>query len=318
MTSITYSAPGKVIISGEHSVVYGKPALVCAIDKRLSITFSPSQKTEHKDSIFPILEKSVVDFLNKKKEPFKKAGYTYSVRSSIPMGRGLGSSAAYCACIAAGLLELFTGREWSKDDINVCSYQMEKYFHKNSSGVDTTTSVMGGLIYYRKEFEFLKTISSLTIKIPKNIIDSLLLIDTGTPTETTGEMVQSVGVLYNEDSDKMESILNEIEKTTKRIIVSLMKEDSSFLKDNIQSNQVLLEKIGVVSDKTKRLLFQLQNVGVGKITGAGGKKDASGYVLFYTEKMDECIKKLNEMDISHMSFLPSYSGLVREGDNKQS
>lgn len=318
MTSITYSAPGKVIVSGEHAVVYGKPALVCAIDKRLSITFSSSQETEYKDAIFPILEKSVIDFLNKKKELFEKTAYTYSITSSIPIGRGLGSSAAYCACITAGLLELFTGKQWSKDDVAVCSYQMEKYFHKNSSGVDTTTSVMGGLIYYRKEFEFLKTISSLTIKIPKKIIDSLLLIDTGKPTETTGEMVQSVGVLYNKDSNKTESILNEIEKTTKRIIVSLMKEDISFFKENIQSNQLLLEKIGIVSDKTKHLLSQLQNIGVGKITGAGGKKDASGYVLFYTEKMDECTKRLNEMDISYMSFLPSYSGLVREKDKKQS
>jgi len=109
MKSIRYSAPGKVILSGEHVVVYGKPALVCAIDKRLSITFSPAQKTEYKDDIFPVLEQSVELFLKSKKEQIKKTGYTYAIESSIPMGRGLGSSAAYCACVSAGLLELFTG-----------------------------------------------------------------------------------------------------------------------------------------------------------------------------------------------------------------
>ena len=167
MNPIRYSAPGKVILSGEHAVVYGKPALVCAIDKRLSITFTLAENTEYKDDIFPILENSVINFLKTKKIYAKKKGYTYIIESSIPIGRGLGSSAAYCACISAGLLELFTEREWSKDDINMCAYQMEKHFHKNASGVDTSTSIMGGLLYSRKEFEFLKT---------KNLLQSCYLL----------------------------------------------------------------------------------------------------------------------------------------------
>ena len=312
MKTIKYSAPGKVIISGEHAVVYGKPALVCAIDKRLSIIFSSAKKTEYKDNIFPILEKSVIDFLQSKKVSFEKKEYTYLVESTIPIGRGLGSSAAYCACVSAGLLELFTGKEWSKEEVNVCAYQMEKYFHKNSSGVDTSTSVMGGLIYYRKEFEFLKTISSLEIKIPEKILNSLLLIDTGKPIETTGEMVQAVGTLFNADSKKMERIFNSIEKITKRIIVSIMKEDRAFFKKNIEDNQILLEKMGVVSKETKKLLQVLKKVGVGKITGGGGKKSASGYVLFYADNIDQCKKTLFELSIPFISFIPSYTGLKKD------
>ena len=312
MKSIRYSAPAKVILSGEHSVVYGRPALVCAIDKRLSITFNSAKKTVYKDEIFSKLEKFVLDFLKLKKEKINKIEYSYFVESSIPIGRGLGSSAAYCACISAGLLELFTGREWSKDDINMCAYQMEKYFHKNASGVDTSTSVMGGLIYYRKEFEFLKTISSLSIRIPKHFIDLLILIDTGKPVETTGEMVQSVGSFYNKESKKVEKLLNDMEKTTKRIIVSLMKEDLSFFKDNIKENQDLLEQIGVVSEKTKILLKDLKKYGVGKITGGGGKKDSSGYLLFLCENKDICIEILKKKSIPYILFVPSYTGLTKE------
>ncbi len=312
MKSIRYSAPGKVILSGEHAVVYGKPALVCAIDKRLSVTFNSAKKTEYTDTIFPILEKSVSDFLIAKKITFNKREYTYSVESSIPIGRGLGSSAAYCACISAGLLELFTGREWEKEEINICAYQMEKYFHKNSSGVDTSTSIMGGLIYYRKEFEFLKTISSLAIKIPKRFIDSLVLIDTGKPNETTGEMVQAVGALYNKESDNMEMLLSEMEKTTKRIIVSLMKEDTLFFKENIQKNEDLLERIGVVSDKTKKTLMQLSRVGVGKVTGGGGKKESSGYIIFFIDDRNGFKEYIIKKAIPFMPFVPSYTGLVKE------
>jgi len=312
MKTIKYSAPGKVIISGEHAVVYGKPALVCAIDKRLSIIFSSAKKKEYKDNIFPILEKSVIDFLQSKKVSFEKKEYTYLVESTIPIGRGLGSSAAYCACVSAGLLELFTGKEWSKEEVNVCAYQMEKYFHKNSSGVDTSTSVMGGLIYYRKEFEFLKTISSLEIKIPEKILNSLLLIDTGKPIETTGEMVQMVGTLFNKQNEKTEKILNEMEKTTKRIIVSLMKEDIDFFKLNIQNNQDLLEKLGVVSLKTKATLSQLKKFGVGKITGGGGKNKGSGYVLFSTQEKLRCENILMKNSIAFFPFEPSYLGLQKE------
>jgi mevalonate kinase len=305
MKSIRYSAPGKVIISGEHAVVYGKPALVCAIDKRLNITFTPSDKTQYNDDIFPHLERSVVDYLESKKVPYKNNPYTYTVTSNIPVGRGLGSSAAYCACISAGLLELFTGKEWSKEEVNMCAYKMEKYFHKNSSGVDTSTSVMGGLLFYRKEFEFLKTISSLSIKLPKKFVDNLVLIDTGKPKESTGEMVSKVGKLYNTRTGTTETVLNEIEKTTKRIIVAIMKEDDRFFIDSLSKNEILLEKLKVVSPSTKKLIRSLADKGVGKVTGAGGYYNASGYILFY------CNDK-KKLGLTHEPFIPSYSGLVKE------
>ncbi len=310
--SISYSAPGRIFLSGEHAVVYGKPALVCAIDKRLTMTFTPADKTEYKDTIMPILEKSVTDFLKKKEVKKKSIGYTYSIESSIPIGRGLGSSAAYCAVISAGLLELFTGDEWSKEEINICAYQMEKYFHKNSSGVDTSASIMGGLIYYRKEFEFLKTISSLPIKLPKHFIDSLVLIDTGKPKETTGKMVQKVGQLFNKEGERMEYIMNDIEKTTKRLIVSIMKEDTLFFKENIKRNEELLEQIGVVSQLTKKLFTLLNKIGVGKVTGGGGYMDSSGYLLFYYEDLEEMRKILMRQTISSFPFIPSYKGLIKE------
>ena len=310
--SVCYSAPGRVILSGEHSVMYGKPTLSCAIDKRLAITFTQAKKTAYKDAVMPILEKTAVEFLNRKNIKTKNTSYTYSIESTIPIGRGLGSSAAYCACISAGLLELFTGDEWSKEEINMCAYQMEKHFHKNSSGVDTSTSIMGGLIYYRKEFEFLKTISGLQIRIPKHFIETLELIDSGKPSETMSEMEKVVGMLFNKESSKMEEIFNEMEKITKRMVVSIMKEDTTFFKENMWQNQKLLEQIGIVSEQTKKLLLSLKKMGKGMLVGNGGIKNASGYFLFFMEDADRCRKTLDERMIQHMSFVPSYKGLVRE------
>lgn len=312
MRRITYSAPGKVILSGEHAVVYGKPALVCAIDKRLTLTLLESTTTKYTDTVMPIVEGTVREFLKQKKEPIRDCGYSYSIISTIPMGRGLGSSAAYSATIAAGLLELFTGREWSIPEINVCAYKIEKYFHKNSSGVDTSTSVMGGLIYYRKEFEFLKTISSLSIKIPKQFTDRLLLIDTGKPTETTGDMVQQVGASFNANPKKVEGLLNDIEKITKRFVVSLMKEDIGLFQESIRENEMALERLGVVSRSTKALLERMGDSGVGKVTGGGGKTGASGFVLFASTTRKEMEQILKKEKIPYTSLVPSYIGLKKE------
>lgn len=312
MRKIIYSAPGKVILSGEHAVVYGKPALVSAIDKRLTLTLHESATTKYTDTVMPIVEETVREFLKQKKEMIRDCGYTYSISSTIPMGRGLGSSAAYSATIAAGLLELFTGREWSIPEINVCAYKIEKYFHKNSSGVDTSTSVMGGLLYYRKEFEFLKTISSLSIKIPKQFTDRLLLIDTGKPVETTGDMVQQVGASYNANPKKMEGLLNEIEKITKRFVVSLMKEDMVLFKESIYENELALEKLGVVSPSTKKLLERMSKYGAGKVTGGGGKTKSSGFVLFLASAKKEMEEILEKEKIPYTSLVPSYIGLKKE------
>jgi len=73
-----------------------------------------------------------------------------------------------------------------------------------------------------------------------------------------------------------------------------------------------LEQLGVVSDKAKKLLFKLKEYGEGKVTGGGGKKDSSGYILFYAKDIDKTKKILEGTSIPYMSFVPSYTGLMKE------
>ncbi|MBI4973343.1 mevalonate kinase [Candidatus Roizmanbacteria bacterium] len=310
MKKISYSAPAKVILSGEHAVVYGKPALVSAIDIRLTVSIidGKNKKLDTKmEEIILIVKK----YLRDKNISIKEKDCHISIQSDIPIGRGLGSSGALSVSAAAALMEFFSGRQYNPEEINNCAYQIEKLFHKNPSGVDPTTSCFGGLIFYRKEFEFLKTISSLHAKIPERIAENLFLIDSGEPHESTAEMVQQVGKLYNNKSKFTEGIFQKIEKITKRMVVSLMKEDSEFFKQTIAENEVLLEKIGVVSSSTKKLLETLHSFGVGKITGAGGKKSSSGYVLFYATEKERLEKYLREKSISYLTFNPSQEGVSK-------
>jgi mevalonate kinase len=253
---ISFSAPAKVIFSGEHAVVYGKPALVCALNKRLKFTLFPSLNKNfqniNKEILF--IASKVKQYLKKEKIDFFDKPYDFKIESEIPIGRGLGSSAALSVTSVACFLNFFTGKNFDKQVVNNLALEIEKYFHTNPSGVDNTASCFAGLIFYRKEFDFLKSIFSLDIKISKKIKEHLFLIDSGNPKETTKEMVEKVKKKLIDKANYIEQILNDIEKITKKMVISLKKDKINDFIQCIIDNEIYLEMLEVVSLKTKNLL----------------------------------------------------------------
>lgn len=310
MKLITYRAPAKIIFSGEHCVVYGKPAIVSAIQQYLTISVWEEKKEIHDQNILFVV-KTIQEYLIKRKIQIIKSDFNFSIKSTIPIGRGLGSSAAFSVACSAAFLEYFSGKQFEKEEINNVAYQIEKKFHVRPSGVDTSASCFGGLIYFRKEFEFLKTISNLHIKIPKRIEDRLYLIDSGQPSETTSEMVQKVGMRYNKSPKRMDSLFSQIEKITKRLVVSIVKEDGAFFQQNILDNELLLEKMGVVSKKAKQILISLNKYGAGKISGAGGRKKGSGYILFFNSSGEDIEQICKSLQISCIKFRSEHDGVIK-------
>ncbi len=304
---ISYQAPGKVILSGEHAVVYGKPALVSAIDKKL--TFRLFQDKKIKDHSLDFIAQTVKKFLSKKQVKFFDRPYSFEVQSEIPIGRGLGSSAALSVAAVAAFLEFYSGKKFEREMINNLAYEVEKKFHQNPSGVDNTVSCFGGLIFYRKEFEFLKNISLLNFKIPKKIEENLFLIDSDQPKESTKEMVEWVKEKYNKKEHLIEEILVRIEKTTKKMTISLIKEEVDLFSQMMMENEIYLEVLGVVSKKTKKLLEKLQTFGVGKITGAGGRKEGSGFILFFSFNKKGLIGFLEKNKINYFPFEQNFEGV---------
>jgi len=302
---ITFSAPSKVILSGEHSVVYGYPALITSINKRLIFSlseenvFSNENDLKNKE-IVGLIEKIIISYLKKHKIAYCKKKYFFKIDSEIPVGYGLGSSAALSVAAAACFLKFLSGKNFPKEVINDLAYQIEIYFHQNPSGVDNTASCFGGLIYYRKEFDFLKNISFLNFKIPETF--SLYLINSGRPKEKTKEMVNVVFEKYKKNPLFFENIFINIQKTTKKMVLAIKEENANLFYEAILDNEIFLEMLGVVSLKTKKLLQKLFPFGVGKVTGAGGKDDKSGFILFFAKKEKELLSFLKEQKINFFKF----------------
>ncbi len=284
--TLTVSAPGKIHLLGEHAVVYGRPAFLAAIDKRLyvSIKYQVSGIRYKNNSLINSSEKK--DLIHSAIEVFKKyyqldklPPIEITVDSQIPVGSGLGSSAALSAALIGALMKLIKNL-WNPVKINELVYEVEKIAHGHPSGADNTAVVFGGLVWYRREFDFLKSIWSLPVtayKIPK-----FLLIDSGRPIETTKKMVEAVASQYHKNPKKMEVVFADQEKQTKKLLLALKSGDRQILIRTMKKGQRNLDKISVVGSYARKIIKEIEKAGgAAKVTGAGGKKKGSGMILAY-------------------------------------
>lgn len=290
--SLIVSAPGKIHLLGEHTVVYGKPALLAALDKRLFVQIKKHElrsKNKDKEKLkinSPEGNSLILCAIDVFKKAFtidKLPPIEINISSQIPIGSGLGSSAALSAAIIGGLMKCIKNI-WNPEKINGLAYEVEKIAHGNPSGADNTTVVFGGLVWYRKEFEFLKSIWNLPISSYK--IPRCILIDTGRPVESTKEMVSAVAALYNKKRRMMDDIFANQERQTKRVLLALRNNNKDEFADALRSGERNLEMMDIVGEKAKKIIREIEKAeGVAKVCGAGGKKKGSGILFCYHKNL---------------------------------
>lgn len=278
MKKVTVSAPGKLHLSGEHAVVYGNPAIIVATSLRLFITLETRGKT-------PLADARKNDaYINAILEAFeKKHGIAADVEagmdiaSTIPQGSGMGSSAALAVALV-GALTAWHGLPWNAATIGEIAYQAEKVKHTNASGSDPAVAAHGGILWYRKELEFLKTLWMLPFKIPKAFAP-FVLINTGRA-ESTGQLVAHVASVRKRHERRFVLLLSAMEAVTRRMAAAIHDEDEAQFRSAITENQRHLESMEVVSDAAVALIRRIeQSGGAAKISGAGGLKTGSGVVI---------------------------------------
>ena len=279
---ITVSAPGKIHLMGEHAVVYGKPALLSAINKRLSVTVSSSTTGLVLKSIEPTdYLQTIVEIVMKHIHITQKPDIIVTVTSDISAGYHLGSSAAVSVATVGALLFYFK-KIWNPTLINQLAYEAEKVKHGNPSGGDNTACTFGGLLWYRKELECLKSMWQLPFKSKLN---KFYLVDTGKPNETTGDMVSYVHSRYAVNRFKFNKLFDENEEQVKRIAEALKSGNEKELVDAIRRGEWTLERMGVVSKIAQARIRKIESSGgAAKILGGGGRKAGVGFLLCYAQK----------------------------------
>lgn len=294
-TTISVSAPGKIHLMGEHAVVYGRPAVLMAINRRMVVScrlFQPKadrlldEVVGERENSLTISTTENDQLVRHAVEVFQKAyaieklpPLEITVVSELPAGSGMGSSAAVAAATIGALMKAVKGL-WNPIRIHELAYEVEKFAHGNPSGADVTTVVHGGLVWFRKEFEFLKSI--WTLPLGQYAIPRFVLIDTGTPEETTKDMVALVENRRSHHRANIDAVFSDQEDQAKRLVLSLRSADTSGAIAAIRQGERNLEQLGVVGHKAQRIIRDIESAGgAAKISGAGGAKGGSGMLLCY-------------------------------------
>lgn len=310
---ITVSAPCKVHLLGEWSVVWGKPALLTTVDLRITVTISPSstviasqakQSQELKKIIEPIVKKE----LKLKKIP----PYQLDISSQIPMGAHLGSSAAVSVVYVAALLS-FLKVNWDLELVNKLAYEAEKILQGNPSGADNSTIVYGGLVWYRKENETLKIIQKLPFSVPSKLSKNFILINTGTPKETTKQMITKITALFDQKPNLKDKFLILQERLTRELLTAIKDTNEKEVIRIIREGEKNLESIGVCSPEVKKIIREIEKVGgAAKICGAGAFSGPTGVLLAFHQNQKNLLKLVKSLNLPYFKVKLGVEGLKLE------
>lgn len=260
----------KMILCGEHAVVYGEPAISVPFTQAVVTTnVETSTKTEFSSAFFSGNLEDMPDFLEGIKslvvDILKEIGkgecVSIHVTSGVPIGRGLGSSAAVATSIARGLYKYFD-KELDKKKLLAIVNAAEKIAHGNASGVDAITVVSEKPVWYERDRKL------EIMHFPKKV--TFVVADTGVPSETRAA-VADVQQLYQKNEAEIGKIIHALGDISREIKTNLEgNADTVKIGTAMNKAQSYLE-ILTVSDKSLEKLIE-----VARSNGADGAKLTGG------------------------------------------
>ena len=266
------SAPGKIILFGEHFVVHGTKAILAAINKRVTVTSTFTEnKTIKVNSQLGTIEVPISSSHEEVKSEFRPfvylankiiqseqnaSGLEVIIDSDIPIGVGLGSSSACCVAAAASISELFN--ELSSEEILKMSIEAEKTIFPNTSGADCTVCTYGGMIEYP------------SIEKIDNTFDLNLLIANSMIPHNTKNSVEKVNKFKENDEERFSQLCDLEIKLIDEVITAMKNNDATTFGSKMSDNQKYLEEIQVSNETINGMISSLKEISLGtKITGAG-------------------------------------------------
>ncbi|MHC4841764.1 MAG: mevalonate kinase family protein [Planctomycetota bacterium] len=307
MSTYYGEAHGKLIITGEHAVVHGCPALAMATERTASASILPWHDdrfmyscaafdetadlpfdevvTTYRQAVarherFLAGELTIDEVLPRKQDLVVCAagqmfdlygtpsrGLALELYVDIPLGCGMGSSAAVATAVIRAVAAM-QGQDLSNDDVYDAALRCEQLIHGRPSGVDVYVAVYGGWTRFQ---------DGAAEPLPGSP-PAVQVINTGRPASGTGECVDHVRVL-----DVPDSLWAEFRHAAAAIETAVTQDDTEALICGVRKNHRLLCQIGVVPERVQRFVEAVEEQGgAGKISGAGSiKGDAAGVVLVF-------------------------------------
>jgi len=263
MQKINISAPGKLILLGEHAVVYGYPCIVTAVNRHLTARVSFS---EGKDDVVVTPEVSDQSFIKEAIKIFrnqfnKKQPIHIETKSEIG-AYGLGSSAATVVATMKALLQLFKIKINSKTLFDLC-YKAVLNVQGVGSGYDVAAAIYGGTLYFAQKGKIIESLS--TDNIPLVVGYSGVKADTVSQINLVHKKLKN----YKEGVEKIFENIAKLVNEAKQIINN---KDWARLGTLMNYNEDYLGNLGVSTEKLNSMILAARKAGAygAKLSGAGG------------------------------------------------
>ena len=287
--TFTASAPGKLIVLGEHAVVYGKPAVALAIDRRISCTLSKADETSVNGKLFEPEKHPYLQHM------MMRTGSRIKIvtESGIPPGSGLGSSAALCTSFLKALSAL-DGTGISEEELATAAFETEYAVQGRASPLDTSASTHGmGIVINGPEdagghlWDISKDDRKWTVRDLKVPEMTFVVGYTGVHAPT-GPLVEKVR-RYKDKNIFAADIVDEIGDITIDGIDALRRGDTAALGALMTKDHKLLSILGVSCRELNKLVNASMRYSYGaKLTGAGG----GGSMVALTDRPDKVCESI--------------------------
>lgn len=243
---------GKLILCGEHAVVYGEPAIAFAVQRGTQATLRPHQGPTciHEGDVHPELLAAVSDICG-------PTGWRVSLQTELPIGRGMGSSAALAAAVARAYAAATDGSTESQD-LYEAALPIERRFHGNPSGIDLACAVDGGGRWFVRGTP--PTVEPITMPA-----HTFVVMDTGLHGDTS-LLVDRVARDHPENAPVLRAIGDTVRACREAL------PDIDALGPLLSENQRLLSALGVSTPELDTLIDHAMRHGASgaKLAGAGG------------------------------------------------
>jgi len=292
----TFSAPGKIILFGEHAVVYGRPALAVPVTQvhadveiadsdSAGIWINAPDVNLHAElntlpSDHPIAAVIHNLFFLSRVSPFPSLNI--KITSTIPVASGLGSGAAVTVALTRAL-STHINYAMTDEQVNAFAYEIEKLHHGTPSGIDNT------VVTYAKPVYFIKGQAMETFKVGQPF--TIVIGDTGISAPTK-ESVADVRKLWEADKAKWEEVFDKVGMIARDARASIEKGKLKELGGLMNQNHTLLQEMTVSSSELDTLVAAARNAGAYGAKMSGGGRGGNMIALVESDQAEVVAESL--------------------------